>query len=196
MPTVRVLVEGDSDAVVVARLLTLRGVHDVEVRVTHGITNFPRHLRADAGTSVLGLCDAGEQQVVVRALRRLGIRVEGNLVAHGFFVCNRDLEDELIRSLGAAAVLDALHDLGELGRFRTFQHQPEWRGRPIEDQLHRFAGSGSGRKRRLATALAERLTPETTPQPLGALVEAAARVMVDQRAEVVGGSAAGSSSKR
>jgi hypothetical protein len=64
----------------------------------------------------------------------------------------------------------AVTELGELGRFRTFQNQPEWRDRTIEDQLHRFAGSGSGRKLRLAEALAARLTPTSTPKPLRRLV--------------------------
>ena len=63
----------------------------------------------------------------------------------GFYVCDADLEDELIRALGAAAVERVLDTQGELAPFRTFQQQPAWRGRPTEQQLRRFLGTFSGR---------------------------------------------------
>ena len=44
----------------------------------------------------------------------------------------------------------------------------------MTDQLRRFAGSGSGRKARLAQALAGRLEPATVPEPLRRLLAAAA----------------------
>jgi hypothetical protein len=177
-----VLVEGRSDAAVVAPLLARYASDEVDVLVLDGITNIERQLSllsADAWPSVCGLCDAGEVGFVERALARRGVEVRDrdDLARHGFFVCDRDLEDELIAALGADEVLDALAGLGELGRFRTFQNQPEWRDRSVEDQLHRFAGSGSGRKLRLAETLAARLTPATTPKPLAELVAHIDRVL-------------------
>ena len=47
----------------------------------------------------------------------------------GFYVCESDLEDELIRSLGAEAVEAILDAQGDLPSFRTLQKQPAWRGR-------------------------------------------------------------------
>ena len=172
---VTVLVEGRSDAAVVGSLFAHHGLADAELIVMDGITNIERQLAllsADEWVSVCGLCDLGEVGFVERALARRGMEVRDrdDLARHGFFVCDTDLEDELIRALGADEVVAAVTELGELGRFRTFQNQPEWRDRTIEDQLHRFAGSGSGRKLRLAEALAARLTPTSTPKPLRRLV--------------------------
>ena len=137
----------------------------------HGVTNTARYLgeyAARPGTTVAGLCDRGEVRFVAGALRRLGHPVEAHadLATYGFFVCDEDLEDELIRALGTAAVIDAIDREGELGRLRTFQNQPFQRGRSLHDQLHRFAGTKSGRKVRLAAALAEELALDALPTPL------------------------------
>ena len=173
-----VLVEGTSDAAVVRHLAGARGLPDdgsFEVLPMGGVTNVARSVTAfgqSRHTTVVILCDAAEEWYVRRALetvaRRDGRAAEA---APACFVCDRDLEDELIRSVGPAAVEDALDELGDLARFRTFQNQPEWRGRPLPDQLHRFAGSRSGRKAALAEQLAARLTPEATPAPLAALLD-------------------------
>lgn len=169
-----VLVEGDSDAAVVRVLLAAAGRGHAEVVAMQGITNLPRHLAEydDAEHEVRGLSDAGEERVVQSALRGRGRHATSReeLGWHGFFVCDRDLEDELIRGLGVEVVQDVVDELGELHRFRRFQQMPAWRDRPVAEQLHRFAGSGSGRKRRLAQALAERLDPDHLPAPLEALV--------------------------
>ena len=84
---------------------------------------------------VLGLRRA-EERFVLGALRQSGALLEAavDLVDHGYFVCDNDLEDELIRAVGTAAVEDALDEMGHLVRFRTFQYQPEWRDRSPADQ--------------------------------------------------------------
>jgi hypothetical protein len=173
---VRVLVEGRSDAVVVEHLLRTHGLARARVEVMDGVTNIERELTRLAGAApraeVCGLFDAAEERFVRRALARRGVRAEGrtDLARAGFFACDADLEDELIRALGTKVVEDAVAELGELPRLRTFQRQPEWRGRTPAAQLRRFAGAGSGRKERLAAALAQRLTPATTPAPLARLI--------------------------
>ena len=53
----------------------------------------------------------------------------------GFYVCVADLEDELIRSLGAVAVEQVIDAQGDLESFRTFQKQPAWRGLVSERAL-------------------------------------------------------------
>ena len=118
------------------------------------------------------MCDAGEARFFVRALQVNGDRPrrEADLADHGFYVCDADLEDELIRALGPERVLGVLCRLGLQGRLATFQRQPAWRGRPLHDQLHRFAGVASGRKTLLAGALAEGLAPHEVPVPLRRLV--------------------------
>jgi len=89
----------------------------------------------------------------------------------GFYVCDVDLEDELLRALGVEAVEAILEREGELGLFRRFQWQPAQRQRAIHDQLHRFAGVRSGRKVRFAASMASELTRADVPAPLRALLE-------------------------
>jgi hypothetical protein len=174
-----VLVEGASDAAVVEVLCHRRGVPGdlVDVRDMGGITNVGRHLDALAGRTVLGLCDAPEARFVVRGLSRHGHAVHDrrDLAGAGFWVCERDLEDELIRALGPEGVQSVLAELDEIERFRAFQRQPQWRGREVSDQLHRFAGTASGRKLVLARRLAEELGPGRVPTPLAHLVDAIER---------------------
>ena len=84
----------------------------------------------------------------------------------GFYVCGADLEDELIRALGAAAVEDVVDAHGDLGPFRTLQKQPAWQGRLTEEQLRRFMGSGGRRKIRYARFLVDALDLDQVPRPL------------------------------
>ena len=93
-----------------------------------------------------------------RALERLG-----------FYACIEDLEDELIRALGADRVMDLVEVRGELGPFRTLQKQPEWRGRPLDQQLRRFLGN-SNRKIDYAPLLVDALDLSKTPRPLDAVL--------------------------
>jgi hypothetical protein len=171
--TAVVLVEGPSDAAVLDVLARRLGLDAPEVSVVSmgGVTNVGRYLREYAdrpGTTVTGLCDRREVRFVAGALRRLGHDVDGrdDLAAYGFFVCDDDLEDELIRALGTAAVVEVVEREGELGMLRTFQNQPFQRARSLHDQLHRFAGTRSGRKVRLAAALASEVDLDSVPAPL------------------------------
>ena len=116
-----------------------------------------------------GLCDVAEEGNFRRALERAGLGsnlTRADMEALAFYVCIEDLEDELIRSLGAAAVEQIVDAQGDLGSFRTLQKQPEWQGRPIEEQLRRFMGSGGSRKIRYASVLVHALDLTQVPQPL------------------------------
>jgi hypothetical protein len=73
-------------------------------------------------------------------------RTRADMERLGFYVCVADLEEELIRSLGAAGVERVIDAQGELSMFRAFQRQPAWRGRTNEEQLRRFFGTHSSRK--------------------------------------------------
>ena len=93
------------------------------------------------------------------------------LPAHGFQICRRDLEDELLRALGEDGALTALAGVGLRDAFAAFTRQPAWQGHPVLDQLHRFCGTTSGRKELLAGALAGALDEHSCPPPLAALLE-------------------------
>ena len=160
-----VLVEGTSDQVAVETLAERRGVSLVSERVeivpiggAHAIGRFLAHF-GPLGVPLAGLYDAAEEREFSRALGE-------DLERQGFFVCEPDLEGELIRALGAAAVEAVAEAHGDLGSFRTLQKQPAWRGEPLEEQLRRFMGSGGSRKIRYARLLVEALDPEAAPEPL------------------------------
>jgi hypothetical protein len=165
-----VLVEGTSDQVAVETLAERRAVDLVAARVeivpiggAHAIGRFLAHL-GPLGVPLAGLYDAGEEREFARALGSDVSRDE--LERLGFFVCEPDLEGELIRALGAAAVEAVADAHGDLNAFRTLQKQPAWRGQPVEEQLRRFMGSGGSRKIRYARLLVEALDPEAAPEPL------------------------------
>jgi hypothetical protein len=84
----------------------------------------------------------------------------------GFYVCVVDLEDELIRSLGAASVEQIVDAQGELQSFRTLQKQPAQQGRTNEEQLRRFMGTCGGRKIQYAPLLVDALALTQVPRPL------------------------------
>ena len=83
----------------------------------------------------------------------------------GFYVCEADLEDELIRALGADAVEQVVEAQGEIDAFRTFQNQPAWRGRTSAEQLRRFMRTQSRRKSDPASLVAA-LDLDRVPRPL------------------------------
>ena len=172
----QVVVEGLSDQAALETLAERRaidleaaGIRIVRLGGAHRIGRFLEELGSSRdGVRLAGLCDAGEAPVFRRALERVGFG--SDLEELGFYVCDADLEDELIRALGAPAVEDLLEANDDLHRFRTLQQMPAWRGRPTEEQLRRFMGSGSRRKFRYARILVEALDLERVPRPLDAVL--------------------------
>ena len=176
-PRTVVLVEGISDQVALQALAERRGrdlaAEGVAVVPMGGAGNIRRFLElfGPRGLDVrlAGLCDAREEGDFRRGLERAGFgsnlrRVD--MEALGFYVCVADLEDELIRCLGAARVEQVVEAQGELGSFRTFQQQPAWQGRSSQDQLRRFIGTHRGRKIRYARLLVDALELTSMPRPL------------------------------
>jgi hypothetical protein len=176
--SVVVLVEGASDRAALTVLARRRHLGaGIEIRAMGGATNVRRDLAellSDAVTrQVLGLTDEAEAPYFVRALSAVGVPITSvdELAAHGVHTCRRDLEDELIRSLGTDRVRAVLDDL-DLGQsFDRFCHQQAWRGRPTHEQLHRFAGTVSGRKSVFAEGLAAALAGDEVPEPLRKLLD-------------------------
>ena len=178
-PRTVVLVEGTSDLVAVEALaerrgrdLDAEGVSLVPIGGAQAIGRFLDHF-VPQGLKLAGLCDAAEEREFKRGLERAGLGADltrAEMERLGFFVCVQDLEDELIRALGADAVEDVVDAQGDLGSFRTLQKQPAWQGRPREEQLRRFMGSGGRRKIRYARLLVEALDPGNVPRPLDLLL--------------------------
>jgi OLD-like protein len=176
-----VLVEGISDKLALEALAKRRGRNlDAE-----GIAIVPMGGSKNVGSfldlfgpqgfdvGLAGLCDAAEEGDFQRGLERAGLGTgltRADMEALGFYVCVADLEDELIRCLGAAAVEQVIDAQGELQSFRTFQKQPAWQGRTNEEQLRRFFGTRGGRKIQSAPLLIDALDLTHVPRPLDGLL--------------------------
>jgi hypothetical protein len=176
-----VLVEGISDQIAVETLAARRGRDLTADRVVvlpaggaHAMTRYlTRFGPAGAGLRLAGLCDAGQENVVRRGLASAGIGSPGTragLERLGFYVCVEDLEDELIRAIGAARAEALIDSQGDLGSFRGLQGQPGWRGQPAGAQLRRFLGSAARRKLRYARLLAGSVDLDRLPHPLEAVL--------------------------
>ena len=172
-----VLVEGMSDELALEALARRRGrpLDDEGIAIVPmgGSKNIGRFLDmfgphgSDVGLA--GLCDAAEEGDFRRGLERAGVGsslTRAEMERLGFYVCVADLEDELIRSLGAAAVERVIDAQGDLASFRTFQKQPAWQGRTKEEQLRRFLGTRGGRKIQSASLLVDALDLARVPRPL------------------------------
>ena len=82
----------------------------------------------------------------------------------GFYVCVADLEDELIRAL----VSPPLKRSSRRRETSALPHTAEAtsvEGRPLEEQLPRYMGSGGRRKIRYARLLVEALDPPVCLDP-------------------------------
>lgn len=116
--TAAVLVEGESDlAAVLATAGSLgRDLHADGVIVVPmgGATNIGGYVAkcgpAGQDLDLVGLCDIAERDFFERVLG-----------AQDVFVCDADLEDELLRSMGVDEMVAFIESPGELKRFHTMQ---------------------------------------------------------------------------
>jgi len=169
-----ILVEGVSDQRAMETLARRRGrdleADGVVVIPIAGATNLGRFLDLlgprGCGLSLSGLCDQAEAAEFARALGRSGMGDDqdaGGLAALGFFVCVRDLEEELIRALGVEAMLSIIESQGHLRRFRTYQAQASHQHKRVEEQLWRWLGN---HKIRYAPLMVEALALDRIPPQL------------------------------
>src|SRR5712691_9980627 len=132
-----VLVEGMSDRRAVEALARRRGrdlqAEGIAIVPMGGFGNLRRLLGQYRDLRLAGLYDVGEERHVLRAL---GCDDRGELERVGFYACTRDLEDELTRAVGPDGMERVLAEQNELRAFRTFQKQPAYRERPLDEQLH------------------------------------------------------------
>jgi hypothetical protein len=173
-----ILVEGVSDHRALealarrrGRALESEGVSVVPIGGAHAIGHYlERFGPSGLDLRLAGLCDAGEESAFARGLERAGLGTDlarAEMEALGFYVCESDLEHELVRAVGVDAVLQIIDDEGERGPFTTFQKQPAKRGLGLEEQLWRFMWN---RKIRYATLLVDALDLDRVPRPLDAVL--------------------------
>lgn len=156
-----IIVEGESDRVVLEVLSRQMGIALPRIVSIGGASGVRRTVAEMAGETLLGLVDRNERAHFERVMTQV-------------FVCDPDLEGELIRALGAEAVESVIAEQHELESFRRLQNQPAQRGRPVAAQLVRFFGGRSGNKLRYARLLASAVPRDRIPRPLAELIRAAA----------------------
>ena len=182
-PRAVVLVEGFSDQLALEVLARRRG-RDLEreriaVVAMGGATNFGHYFGRygphGLGIGVVaGLYDSAEERFFRQGLERAGIDVQpshAGLAERGFFVCTADLEDELIRAIGAQQVEQLVEAHGEIASFRRLQRQPAQRERTLHEQLRRLMSGRSGNKYRYAGIMAEAIDLDRVPRPLDAVLD-------------------------
>jgi hypothetical protein len=172
-----ILVEGHSDVLAVRAMAERAGrdldAEGVVVLSLGGGGGFDAALRllgpAGRGFELLGLCDVDHEAHWARRLEAagLGSRLDrAGIEALGFYVCDRDLEDELIRTLGVDGVERVIADAGETFSLDVLARQPAHREDERHDTLRRFFGTKSGRKARYAPLLVAATTPGAELRPL------------------------------
>jgi hypothetical protein len=177
VPSAVILVEGVSDQLALEALARRRRrsleAEGISIVPMGGATNIGRFLGVYGPQGfdmrLAGLYDEGEEDDFKRGLERVGLGsglTRADMERLGFFACQADLEEELIRALGAAAVERVIASQDELASFRSLQNQPAWRGRNVEEQLRRFFGSKGTRKSRFGALLVEALDLTQVPRPL------------------------------
>lgn len=167
-----VLLEGPSDAAAVEALaegygrdLSAEAVCVLAMGGAMNVTRFVDRLGPDGlDLQLTGLCDERERGYYARAWARAG------LPPH-FFVCDADLEDELIRALGVERVAELIQQEGDLRPLQIFLSQPAQRGRSPQQQLRRFLGTKKGRKIHYGRVLVDALPHERVPAPLADLLD-------------------------
>jgi hypothetical protein len=180
--TTVVLVEGLSDQIALEVLAERQGralrADGTFVVPTGGVTNFARFLAifGPGGRDVrlAGLYDSPSEDEIRRSLETAGVSQgdgTARLESFRFYGCVTDLEDEMIRALGSRQVEHVVAAESDLGSFRRLQRMPFHRQRSLDEQLHRFIGTHSGRKYRYARSLALSLDLSNLPKPLAGLLE-------------------------
>lgn len=176
-----VLVEGISDQIALDTLAVRRGrdldaegVVILPIGGVHAVTRYLTRFGTEgADMRLAGLCDAGDEGIFRRGLAEVRFgwpKTRADMERLGFHVCVQDLEDELIRAVGAERVEALFDSQGDLGSFRTLQMQPDWRGQNVEAQMRRFLGSGARRKLRYARLLVGMVDLDRVPPPLDAVL--------------------------
>jgi hypothetical protein len=159
-----VYVEGKTDCIALEALAGRLGrdlAHEgVAIVVTGGAQNI-RNVVAPEAPKRVGLCDRNEERWFRRVLDEV-------------YVCDADLEHELIRALTPAGVERVFAQHNDLESFRKFQRQPAQLERPHIAQLHRFMCSS--RKTLYPARLVAALDLDHVPPPLDAVLAAAAAV--------------------
>jgi predicted ATP-dependent endonuclease of OLD family len=172
------LVEGESDRLAVEAIAERKGrnldADGVTIVPINGITKAPVYIDLfgphGLNVKMAGLYDESEEAYVLRGVERSEMADEPNradLERLGFLVCQRDLEDELVRALGGKAAKEVVEGNGDLGALELFSQQPAYKELSLEEQVVAFIQSGrKSRKVEYAPLLVDAIPESAFPAPL------------------------------
>ena len=173
-----ILVEGPSDQYALEELADRRGrnldADGISVVPIGGASTIGAYLGlfgpSGFDLSVAGLCDLAEEGTFADALKRAGhaINSRATMGKAGFFVCDTDLEDELIRAIGTADAVQIIDAAGDLAAFQALQQQPTYRTASRDDQVRAFV---RGRKIKYAPLIVGALDLARVPAPLDGVLD-------------------------
>ena len=115
-----------------------------------------------------GLCDADKEADWGRILKLAGVctaETRAALEQARFYVCNCDLEDELIRAFGVPQLLQLIEEVGDRPAFDLFCGQPLHKPKSTEEKLRAFLAT-KGKKVRYAPLIVESIDVTKLPAPL------------------------------
>lgn len=168
-----ILVEGPSDQYALEALAERRGRNldseGISIVAIGGASTVGNYLSLFGphgfGLPLAGLCDLAEERFFTAGLQRAGhaINSRTDIERLGFYVCDVDLEDELIRAIGAVDVVQLIQAVGDWHASETLQQQPNFRNEPLDDQVRAFI---RGQKIRYAPLLMDRVDLANVPTPL------------------------------
>lgn len=171
-----ILVEGLSDLYAIVALaerlgrnFDASGISIVDMEGAGGLKTFVELLgRAGFGLKIAGMCDADKEADWATVLHEAGITAKAtraSMHGSGFFVCDLDLEDELIRAYGTAHVVQLIKEEGEGEALEQFKGQNAYKSKPLAAQVRAFLQK-KGRKVRYAPLIVDRLDLSKVPPPL------------------------------
>lgn len=114
---------------------------------------------------VCGMCDLDHAPQWSKCLEDSGLgknRSQADMEKIGFFVCDRDLEDELVKALGDAKVIQAINENGDTKAWNVFCQQPTYKALAQPALIRAFLAK---RKVLYAPILVSELST-TIPRPL------------------------------
>jgi predicted ATP-dependent endonuclease of OLD family len=172
-----IVVEGFSDLLALRTLTKLRGkdldASGVSLLSLDGSGTFKHYLQLfgpeGLGVELRGLCDQDAERDWIEKLSAAGIGVadRASLEENGFFVCDPDLEAEMLSALEPTEITRVINEDGAEATFSSFASHPANSGlTEHEIQVAFFKNE----KVRWAPLFAAAMSPTALPQPIERLL--------------------------